>query len=132
MEWEAWIVGWSATCQAIFRALVAHPGFDDARGSASFYWRYSRPRVVDVRLGWAGRGRRRTILAVIRCEGNRLLFRLNIPLQTALEEGGGLFEAPPPDPNAAPDRADMRVTSATIPQAVHWLNRARVFTRPLG
>lgn len=126
VEWEPWIVDWSPTCQALLHALVAHPGFDDARGTAGFY----RTGTPDVRLGWVGSGTRRTILAVIRCEGDRLLFRLNIPLETALREGGGLFAPPPGDPHAAPNRADMRVTSATIAQAVEWLRRARVFTRP--
>lgn len=126
MEWEGWIAHWSPTCQAIFRALVTHPQFDEARGTADFY----HTGTPDVRIGWADSGTRHTILAVIRCYGDRLLFRLNIPLQTALEQGGGLFEPPPTDSNAAPNRADMYVTSATIPQAVHWLHRARNFTLP--
>jgi hypothetical protein len=126
---EEWLSDWPSGCRAILDALVDDPRFAQATGDAVFY---HREVGREVRLGWPGPGSRNTILAVIRCRGDSgLLLRLNLPLEEALTESGGLFHRPPDDPNAAPNRADCDLDSVAIPGAVYdWLERARAFTRP--
>lgn len=125
---EAWLVDWPPGCRAILDALVANPRFAHAVDDAVFY---KRDVGREVRLGWPGAGSRYTILAVIRCRGDSgVLLRLNIPLEEALTQGGGLFQPPPDDPNATADRADCHLDSVIPPAVYDWLERARVFTRP--
>jgi hypothetical protein len=123
----AWLADWSVNCRAILNSLVSDPRFIAGIGTASFY---KRDMPEEVRVGWPGKGDRYKILAVIRCEGTKAVrLRLNIPPTDAIEISGGLFILPPPDPHAAPNRADCILTSTVIPPIVfEVINQATIFT----